>query len=132
MVAQLGTPDMRVPIAYGLAWPERIDAGVAPLDLIAVGRLDFEPVDRATFRCLDLAVAALRAGGTATTVLNAANEVAVAAFLERGLDFLDIAVVIEEALAATPVAPVGNLEALLDADLTARRHAARIIATRLG
>ena len=131
MLAQLGNPDMRTALAYGLAWPERIDAGVTGLDLIAVGRLDFEPVDRATFRCLDLAGAALRAGGTATTVLNAANEVAVAAFLERGLRFLDIAVVIEETLAALPAEPVAKLEALLDADLTARRHAARIIADRI-
>ena len=131
MLAQLGNPDMRTALAYGLAWPERIDAGVAPLDLIALGRLDFEPVDRATFRCLDLAGAALRTGGTATTVLNAANEVAIAAFLEHGLGFLDIAVVIEETLAAVPAEPVENLQALLDADLTARRRAARIIAARI-
>ena len=131
MLAQLGNPDMRTALAYGLAWPERIDAGVAPLDLIAQGRLDFEPVDRATFRCLDLAGAALRAGGTATTVLNAANEVAVAAFLEQNLAFLDIAAVIEETLTALPGTPVANLQALLDADLTARRHAARIIAARI-
>ncbi len=131
MLAQLGNPDMRTALAYGLAWPERIDAGVAPLDLLAVGRLDFESVDRATFRCLDLAYAALRAGGTATALLNAANEQAVAAFLDRGMKFLDIACVIDETLAAIPCAPVANLEALLDADLTARRHAARIIAAKL-
>lgn len=131
MLAQLGNPDMRTALAYGLAWPERIDSGVDPLDLLAVGRLDFEPVDRATFRCLDLAAAALRAGGTATTVLNAANEVAVAAFLDLRLRFLDISVAIEETLAAVALAPVASLEALLDADLTARRHAARIIAAKL-
>lgn len=131
MLAQLGNPDMRTALAYGLAWPERIDAGVAPLDLLAVGRLDFEAVDRVTFRCLDLAFAALRAGGTATALLNAANEEAVAAFLDRGMKFLAIATVIEETLAAIPYVPVANLEALLDADLTARRRAARIIAAKL-
>ena len=131
MLAQLGNPDMRTALAYGLAWPERIDAGVAPLDLLAVGRLDFEAVDRVTFRCLDLAFAALRAGGTATALLNAANEEAVAAFLDRGMKVLAIATVIEETLAAIPYVPVANLEALLDADLTARRHAARIIAAKL-
>ncbi len=131
MLAQLGNPDMRTALAFGLAWPERIDAGVAPLDLLAVGRLDFEPVDRVTFRCLDLAYAALCAGGTATAVLNAANEEAVAAFLDRGMNFLDVAEVIEETLDAVPGVPVASLEGLLDADLTARRHAARIIAGKL-
>ena len=131
MLAQLGNPDMRTALAYGLAWPERIDAGVAPLDLLAIGRLDFEAVDRLTFRCLDLAYAALRAGGTATALLNAANEEAVAAFLERGMRFLDIATVIEETLSAVPGEPLASLEDLLDADLTARRHAARIIAAKL-
>ena len=131
MLAQLGNPDMRTALAYGLAWPERIDAGVAPLDLLAVGRLDFEAVDRRTFRCLDLACNALRVGGTATAVLNAANEEAVAAFLDRGLRFLDIATVIEETLVAVPGEAVDSLDGLLDADLTARRHAARIIAAKL-
>ena len=131
MLAQLGNPDMRTALAFGLAWPERIDAGVAPLDLVALARLDFESVDRATFRCLDLAAAALRAGGTATTILNAANEVAVAAFLEQGLGFPDIAVVIEATLGALPAEPMANLQGLLDADLTARRHAARIIAATI-
>ncbi|MFZ2237355.1 MAG: 1-deoxy-D-xylulose-5-phosphate reductoisomerase [Dokdonella sp.] len=131
MLAQLGNPDMRTALAYGLAWPERIDAGVAPLDLLAVGRLDFEAVDRVTFRCLDLAYAALRAGGTATAVLNAANEEAVAAFLDRGMKFLDIANVIEETLDNAPGVPMASLDALLDADLTARRDAARIIAAKL-
>lgn len=130
MLAQLGNPDMRTAIAYGLAWPQRIDAGVAPLDLLSIGRLDFEPVDRATFRCLDLAYAAMRAGGTATTTLNAANETAVAAFLQGALSFVGIAAVIEDTLSAVDAAAVTTLTELIDADLTARRHAARIIAAR--
>ncbi|MEO7916428.1 MAG: 1-deoxy-D-xylulose-5-phosphate reductoisomerase, partial [Dokdonella sp.] len=131
MLAQLGNPDMRTALAYGLAWPERIDAGVEPLDLLSIARLDFEPVDRTTFRCLDLCHAALGSAGTATTTLNAANEEAVSAFLDRGLPFLDISVVIEETLTALPATPVTDLASVLDADLTARRHAARIITARI-
>ena len=129
MLAQLGNPDMRTAIAYALAWPDRVDAGVAALDLCAIRRLEFEAPDRATFRCLDLAYQALRAGGTATTVLNAANEEAVAAFLDRRLPFPAIAETIERCLAALPAAPAAGLQAVLDADLTARRQAQRIIAT---
>lgn len=128
VLAQLGNPDMRTAIAYGLAWPERIETGVRPLDLIQVAHLGFEAVDRKTFRCLDLAYAALRAGGTAPTTLNAANEVAVAAFLEGKLPFLAIAEVIELCLARIPATPVEQLPMLLDSDLTARREAQRIIA----
>ncbi len=129
MLAQLGNPDMRTAIAYGLSWPERIDAGVAPLNLLDVARLDFEAPDLDTFRCLALAHAALRAGGTATTVLNAANEEAVAAFLDGRLPFLAIAETIERCLDALPPQSGASLDALLDADLTARRQARRIIAT---
>jgi 1-deoxy-D-xylulose-5-phosphate reductoisomerase len=128
VLAQLGNPDMRTAIAHALAWPERIEAGVAALDLLAVARLDFEAPDRATFRCLDLAYQALRAGGSATTVLNAANEEAVAAFLDGRLPFLGIAETIERCLEGAESAPLNDLAALLDADLTARRHAQRIIA----
>jgi len=130
MLAQLGNPDMRTAIAHALAWPERIDASVAPLDLVRVANLGFEAVDRDTFRCLDLAYAALRAGGTAPTTLNAANEEAVAAFLDGRLGFLDIATTIESCLQALPATPVTGLDALLDSDLTARRQAQRIIARR--
>ncbi len=130
MLAQLGNPDMRTAIAYGLAWPERLDAGVAALDLVRTAHLGFEAPDRATFRCLDLAYDALRAGGTAPTTLNAANEEAVAAFLEGRLAFTAIAEVIESCLADLPAGPVAGLEALLDSDLTARRHAHRIMARR--
>jgi 1-deoxy-D-xylulose-5-phosphate reductoisomerase len=129
VLAQLGNPDMRTAIAYGLAWPERIDAGVAPLDLIQIARLGFEAVDHATFRCLDLAYQALKAGGMAPTRLNAANEEAVAAFLDGRLPFLAIEAVIEECLARLPAEPVNSLCGLIDSDLTARREAQRIIAT---
>jgi 1-deoxy-D-xylulose-5-phosphate reductoisomerase len=118
---------MRTAIAYALAWPERVEAGVAPLDLLAIARLEFEAPDRTTFRCLDLAYQALAAGGSASTALNAANEEAVAAFLEGRLPFLAIAETIERCLAATDVHPVTDLASILDADLTARRQARRII-----
>ena len=85
---ELGNPDMRTPIAHALAWPDRIPSGVAPLNLFTVARLDFEPPDVTRFPCLRLAREALAAGGTATAVLNASNEVAVAAFLDRRLSFL--------------------------------------------
>src|SRR5690606_9205393 len=94
VIAQLGNPDMRTPIAHAMAWPERIEAGVRPLDLFEVARLDFERPDLQRFPCLALAFDALRAGGAAPAVLNAANEEAVAAFLERRIGFLDIARVI--------------------------------------
>ncbi len=128
VLAQLGNPDMRTAIAYALAWPERINAGVAPLNLIEIAQLGFEAVDRETFRCLDLAYQALAAGGIAPTVLNAANEVAVAAFLDGQLPFLAIEAVIEESLSRLAVGSVSNLSALIDSDLTARRDAQRIIA----
>ena len=128
VLAQLGNPDMRTAIAHALAWPERVDAGVRALDLVATGTLGFEAPDRATFACLDLAYAALRAGGTAPAILNAANEEAVAAFLEARLPFLAIADVVAECLDRLPVDPVRDLGGLLDSDLTARRQAQRIIA----
>jgi len=132
VLAQLGNPDMRTAIAYALAWPERVDTGVAPLDLLQIARLDFEAPDLATFRCLDLAYRALRAGGTATTVLNAANEEAVAAFLDGRLPFLAIPETIERCLDTLAPTRAGDLPALLDADLTARRQAQRMIALLSG
>lgn len=125
VLAQLGNPDMRTALAHALAWPQRIDAGVAPLDLIRAGALQFEAPDRDTFRCLDLAYRALEAGGTAPTVLNAANEVAVGAFLEGSLPFLAIPELIEAALDAISAEPVDGVEHLLHTDLTARRIAQR-------
>lgn len=127
VLAQLGNPDMRTALAYGLSWPQRLDAGVKPLDLIALARLDFQPPDLDTFRCLGLAFDALRAGGTAPTVLNAANEVAVAAFLAGQLPFLAIAEVIESCLEKIPPEPVANLAQLIQTDLTARDTAQRMM-----
>ena len=127
VLAQLGNPDMRTPIAFALAYPERIDAGVAPLDLFAIGRLDFEAPDSDRFPCLQLAYAALRAGGTAPAILNAANEVAVAAFLERRLPFLGIPQLIAATLEALPSSPEGSLADVLAADAAARQVAAGMI-----
>jgi len=120
VIAQLSNPDMRVPIAHALAYPDRIESGVRPLDLGALGRLSFEPPDTARFPCLELAYRALRAGGTAPTLLNAANEVAVEAFLAGRLRFTSIAAVIEDVLERLPVEEVGQLDALITADALAR------------
>jgi 1-deoxy-D-xylulose-5-phosphate reductoisomerase len=129
-LAHLGYPDMRVPISYALHYPERVDVPIAPLDLAALGALTFEPVDEQTFACLRLARAAARAGGTAPCTLNAANEVAVHAFLAGRLAFLDIAAVIEETLTRLPAAPVHSFESLGDADTRARAVAAELAAGR--
>ncbi|MGH8091738.1 MAG: 1-deoxy-D-xylulose-5-phosphate reductoisomerase [Rudaea sp.] len=126
-LAQLGNPDMRTALAYALAYPERIESGVAGLDLARLGSLQFEAPDRATFACLDLAWRALTAGGTAPAILNAANEIAVAAFLAGTLPFLAIAEVIAATLDAMPAEPVDTLQGLIYADLTARQHAQRIM-----
>ncbi len=126
-LAQLGNPDMRTPIAYALAYPERIDAGVKPLDLFEVAQLTFEQPDRARFPSLDLAYAALRSGGTASTILNAANEVAVEAFLSGKLMFLNIADVIAETLQKAGSVSADSLEAVLDADRHGRAVASDIV-----
>jgi 1-deoxy-D-xylulose-5-phosphate reductoisomerase len=128
VLAQLGNPDMRTPIAHALAWPQRIDSGVAQLDLFAVGRLDFERPDLERFPCLDLAYRALRAGGNGAAVLNAANEVAVAAFLDRRLPFLGIARLIAATLDAVPQAALPDLAAVLEADRQGRTTASEILA----
>ncbi len=124
MLAQLGRPDMRTPIAHALAWPERIDSGVAPLDLCAVSGLQFEAPDRARFPCLDLAYSALAQGGAAPLVLNAANEVAVAAFLDHQLGFQHIpqviAATLDAACAGTDLAAPQSIEAVLNEDARAR------------
>ena len=127
VLAQLGNPDMRTALAHALAWPERIEAGVAPLDLPALGRLDFESPDTDTFRCLALAYQALRAGGDATAILNAANEVAVAAFLDGKLPFTAISEVIEATLQELPGAPVVDMASLVQRDIGARQAAQRIM-----
>ena len=124
VLAQLGSPDMRTPIAHALGWPERIDSGVEFLDLIKIARLDFQAPDRERFRCLALAQAAAQAGGLLPVVLNAANEVAVQAFLERRLNFLEIAAVIEAVLTTmTGEGALGSLDDVLAADGKARRLA---------
>ncbi|MBS0461443.1 MAG: 1-deoxy-D-xylulose-5-phosphate reductoisomerase [Proteobacteria bacterium] len=123
VLAQLGRPDMRTTLACGLAWPERVASGVAAPDLGALGALTFQPPDRATFACLDLAYAALAAGGTAPATLNAANEVAVDAFLHGHIGFLDIPAAIAATLDACDIAPADDLDALLAADAAARRQA---------
>ncbi len=123
VLAQLGSPDMRTPIANGLAWPERIEAGVAPLDLFAIGSFHFERPNLQRFPCLRLAAEAFAAGGTAPAVLNAANEIAVAAFLEGRLCFADIPVIIERTLTATEVVPADSFDTIFAKDAEARRRA---------
>ena len=123
VLAQLGNPDMRTPIAFALAYPERIDAGVASLDLFQIAKLDFVAPDFVRFPCLGLAYQALRAGGTAPALLNAANEVAVAAFLDRKITFLDIPRLIESVLGAVARREVNILQDVLDADAAARESA---------
>jgi 1-deoxy-D-xylulose-5-phosphate reductoisomerase len=126
VIAQLGNPDMRTPIAYALGYPERIDAGVDMLDLIKTARLDFEPCDRKRFPCVELAYQALKRGGTAPAILNAANEVAVEKFLEHKLAFNAIAKLIEATLERVTAAPVHTLQDVLNADAAARRAAAEL------
>jgi 1-deoxy-D-xylulose-5-phosphate reductoisomerase len=118
---------MRTAIAHALAWPERVDAGVTPLNLAACAPLQFEPPDLATFRCLALAFQALRAGGDAPAVLNAANEVAVEAFLAGALPFLSIADVVEAVLAELPPQAVVDVETLGERDRVAREATRRIL-----
>lgn len=124
LLAQLGVADMRVPIAHALAWPERITSGAASLDLAQVARLDFRTPDRERFPALDLAYAALRAGGTAGAVLNAANEVAVQAFLDGRVVFTRIAAVVADTLDRIAAVPAASLAVVLEADAQARRVAA--------
>jgi 1-deoxy-D-xylulose-5-phosphate reductoisomerase len=129
MISQLSNPDMRVPIAHALAWPERIASGAQPLDLASIRHLSFEKPDLARFPCLSLAYAALRRGGTAPAVLNAANEVAVEAFLAGRLPFTGIPGVIADTLDSVPARAADDLAAVMAADAHARRAAsARILA----
>lgn len=123
VLAQLGNPDMRTPIAHALAWPERVDSGVAPLDLFRVGRLDFQEPDEGRFPCLRLARQAAEAGGSAPAMLNAANEIAVAAFLERRIRFTEIASIIDEVLNREAALAVESLDAVVEADARARAAA---------
>jgi 1-deoxy-D-xylulose-5-phosphate reductoisomerase len=132
VIAQLSNPDMRVPIAHALGFPERMESGAKPLDLAAIGQLSFERPDLQRFPCLALAYAALKEGGTAPAVLNAANEVAVAAFLDGKLRYTAIPQVIEHALERMPAAPADSLEAVLEADRGARSAAAGGVTALMG
>ncbi|HEY8568254.1 1-deoxy-D-xylulose-5-phosphate reductoisomerase [Microbulbifer sp.] len=127
LLAQMGNPDMRTPIAHALAFPERIDSGVAALDLIAQGRLDFEAPDESRFPCLRLAREAMEAGGSAPTTLNAANEVAVDAFLSGTLPFTGIARLIEKVMKTTEVVELTGLDVVELADQNARERAAEVL-----
>ena len=127
VIAQLGNPDMRTPIAHALAYPERIDSGVEPLDLFRVGRLDFEAPEPRRFPCLRLAYEALRVGGTAPAILNAANEVAVDGFLDGRIGFMQIAEVVSETLARIAVTPAGSIAQVMLADRAGREQAGSLM-----
>lgn len=127
VLAQLGNPDMRTPIAHALAWPKRIGAGVDPLNLITSAALTFEQPDEIAFPCLQLARQAFESGGTAPAILNAANEVAVAAFLNEQIGFTQIPEVISQVLELTPIHTANDLEFLLSEDQRANQLAQQII-----
>lgn len=127
VLAQMGNPDMRTPITNTLAWPKRINSGVEPLDLVKAGRLDFAEADFARFPCLKLAYQALAQGGTATAILNAANEVAVEAFLNQQIRFTDIAKIIEQVLNTISPTEALDLDVVLHADQAARLAATKLI-----
>lgn len=127
VIAQLGNPDMRTPIAYALAWPERINAGVENLDLFEIAKLDFERPNIDRFPCLRLANEAMNAGGTQTAILNAANEIAVESFLSRKLKFSDIPVVIEQTLLSINGRPAESISVILEADKEAREFATEFV-----
>lgn len=128
VLAQLGNPDMRTAIAYGLGWPDRLVSGVAPLDLVATARLDFEAPDESRFPCLRLARESVAVGGTAMAVCNAANEVAVAAFLDKKIRFTDIPAVIEHTLERADIVQPTVLSVIESADAQAREFASAYLA----
>ena len=127
VLAELGNPDMRTPIAQALAWPQRIESGVADLDLFDIARLDFEQPDMQAFPCLAIASAAARAGGDAATILNAANEVAVQAFLDQRIEFTQIAEVVEQTLNGQVLSEPESLELVQQSDSAARLHSSSYI-----
>lgn len=127
VLAQLGNPDMRTPIAHAMAWPERIEAGVERLDLFDIAQLDFARPDLDRFPCLRLACEAMHAGGTATAALNAANEIAVAEFLQDRIRFIDIPKVVEATLAGVVVREASSLDVVLQVDTEARQYALQTI-----
>lgn len=123
VLAQMGNPDMRIPIAHAMAWPDRFDSGVEPLDIFAVGQMDFEPPSYERFPCLRLAYEAIKAGGVMPAVLNAANEIAVESFLNEKIRFTDIAAVIEQTMQDFSPTSAQTLEQVLEADYQARQTA---------
>lgn len=123
ILAQLGNPDMRTPIAYALGYPARIESGVSSLDFLSIGQLEFEAPDTERFPCLQLAYDALNAGGTAATVLNAANEIAVNAFLTKRIGFMGISDLIASTLDSIPIESVSSVEHLIETDQLVRRYA---------
>lgn len=131
VLAQLGQPDMRTPIAHALAWPERIESGVEKLDFFSISKLEFEKPDYERFPCLRLAEESIRKGGTAPAILNAANEVAVASFLDNILKFTDISYVVEQTLINLPSRAADSLKEILEDDLVARKEAERLIQLRV-
>ncbi len=130
VLAQLGNPDMRTPIAYGLGWPHRIDSGVSSLDLVQVAQLDFEPLDRERFPCVELAEQAIKSGGTVTAALNAANEVAVEAFLNRQIAFVEIASVVAEVMSQYQRQEADSIDVILEQDQLARQLAGEQVKRR--
>lgn len=130
VLAQMGNPDMRIPIAHALAWPGRFDSGAEPLDLFAVRQLDFETPDFERFPCLRLAYEAVKGGGTEPAILNAANEIAVASFLEGRIRFPAIPATIAHCMEAVPAGAADSIEAVLEADRQARAAAHDFIARR--
>ncbi len=127
VVAQMGVPDMRAPIAYAIAYPERVESGIETLELAQVGSLTFEEPDRGRFPCLGLAFEAIEAGGSAPAVLNAANEIAVAAFLEKRVGFMDIPRIVRETMEALPPQPFASIEEIVEIDRRAREKARTFI-----
>lgn len=131
VLAQMGNPDMRTPIAYGLSYPNRIASGVQPLDFLTVGSLDFEAPDTDRFPCLQLAYDALDAEGTAPAILNAANEIAVSAFLEKKISFMGIADLIAHTLDSVPASAQSSIEQLIEVDQQARQQAEQWVASNV-
>jgi 1-deoxy-D-xylulose-5-phosphate reductoisomerase len=127
VLAQLGNPDMRTPIAHALAWPQRIESGVAHLDLFEIARLDFEKPDMQAFPCLAIARAAAQAGANAAAILNAANEIAVQAFLDQRIGFTQIADVVEQTLNSQVLSEPESLEAVQESDKQARFYSSAYI-----
>lgn len=131
VLAQMGNPDMRTPIAFGLSYPDRVESGVEPLNFLTLGNLAFEAPDTTRFPCLQLAYDALEAEGTAPAILNAANEVAVSAFLDKKIGFMDIAALIADTLATVPVTEQSTIEQLIEVDQLARQHAEQWVASNV-